>query len=52
MDTTTFLLALMTVCLVGVAIHAWRIGNERRDVALLGTIAALCSAGTVAVAVS
>jgi hypothetical protein len=48
MDNTVFLLALMAACMIGVTIHAARIGNERRDVALLGAIAALCSVGTTA----
>ena len=33
---TTFLFAILTVCLVGVTFHAWRLGNEKRDVVLLG----------------
>jgi hypothetical protein len=46
MDNTTMLLGLMAVCMLGVTINAWRIGNERRDVALLGAIAGVCSVGT------
>jgi uncharacterized membrane protein YadS len=46
MDNTTLLLALMTACLLGVTIHAWRIGNEKRDVVLLGATAAVCGIGT------
>jgi len=36
MDTSTLLLAILTLCLVGVTFHAWRLGNERRGVVLLG----------------
>jgi hypothetical protein len=46
MDTMTLLLAIMAVCMIGVTLHAWRIGNEKRDVALLGVVAVLFSAGT------
>lgn len=38
----------MTVILAGVTFHAWRLGNERRDVALLGTFCALCGVVTAA----
>jgi hypothetical protein len=50
MDNTTLLLGLMAVSLIGVTIHAWRLGNEKRDVALLGVVAALCSTGTAGAA--
>jgi hypothetical protein len=46
MDNTTMLLGLMAVCMVGATINAWRIGNERRDVVLLGVIAGVCGVGT------
>jgi hypothetical protein len=45
------LLALMTVVLAGVAAYAWRIGNERRDVALIGAFAGAFGASTAAVAI-
>ena len=48
MNTITLLLAILTVTLVGVTFHAWRLGNEQRDVALLGVFSALCGAGTAA----
>jgi hypothetical protein len=51
MDTATFLLALLTVTLAGVTFHAWRLGNERRDVALLGVFSGLLGAGTAATVV-
>ena len=31
MDNSTLLLAILTICLVGVTFHAWRLGNEKRD---------------------
>ena len=51
MDTTTFLLALLTVTLAGVAFQAWRLGNEKRDVALLGVCSGLLGAGTAVTAI-
>ncbi len=47
MDTATLLPALMTVVLLGVTFHAWRLGNDRRDVALLGAFSGACGLGTV-----
>jgi hypothetical protein len=52
MDTMTLLLTIMAVCMIGVTVHAWRIGNEKRDVALLGVLAVLLSAGAGVAAVS
>lgn len=52
MDNMSFLLGLMAACLIGVTLHAWRIGNERRDVVLLGVMAGLCSIGTAMLLVS
>ena len=46
MDTVVLLLAIMTVTLLGVTVHAWRLGNEKRDVVLLGTVGGLCGVGT------
>jgi hypothetical protein len=51
MDTTTLLLAILTVTLAGVALHAWRLGNEKRDVALLGVCSSLLGFGTVVTAI-
>jgi len=51
MDTSTLLLAILTFCLAGVTFQAWRLGNEKRDVALLGVCSALVGAGTTAAAV-
>ncbi len=48
MDNSTFLLGLLTATLIGVTFHAWRLGNEKRDVALLGVVGALCGLGTAA----
>ena len=50
MDTSTLLFAILTSTLVGVTFHAWRLGNEKRDVALLGVFSGLCGVGTVAAA--
>lgn len=43
MDDDTLASLIMTFTLLGVTWHAWRIGNERRDVALLGAFAAGCA---------
>ena len=46
LNDSTLMLGVMALCLIGVAFQAWRMGNERRDVALLGVLAAVCAAGT------
>ena len=51
MDTIVLLLAIMTVTLLGVTVHAWRLGNEKRDVALLGAVGGLCGVGTAFAAI-
>lgn len=50
MDSITLLISLMTAIMFAISFHAWRHGNERRDVALLGVIGGLGSVGTAAVA--
>ena len=45
MDTITLVFAVMTLCLAGVAFHAWRLGNEKRDIVLIGVCCALMGAG-------
>lgn len=45
MDTTTLIFGVMAAALAGVAIHAWRLGNEPRDVALLGALSSACGTG-------
>ena len=50
MDTSTLLFAILTTTLVGVTFHAWRLGNEKRDVALLGVFSGLCGVGTAVAA--
>jgi hypothetical protein len=46
MDTTFWLLLVLTVTMVGVAWHSRRIGNERRDVVLLSAVAGLFCVGS------
>ena len=46
MDTSTLFFAILTATLAGVTLHAWRLGNERRDVAFLGVCSGLCGVGT------
>ena len=52
MDTIVLLLGIMTASMLGVTADAWHLGNERRDVALLGAVGGLCGVGTVAAAFS
>jgi len=47
MDPFSLVLGLLTVTMLIVTFNAWRIGNEKRDVALLGTVGALLGVGTV-----
>ena len=47
MDTSTLLLAILTATLAGVTFQAWRLGNEKCDVALLGVFSGLLGVGTV-----
>ena len=51
MDTSTLLFAILTATLVGVTFHAWRLGNEKRDVVLLGVFSALMGMGTAVAAI-
>jgi hypothetical protein len=51
MNTAVLILSIMTATMLAVTFHAWRLGNEKRDVVLLGTISGLFSASTAAVAV-
>jgi hypothetical protein len=45
MDPITLVFASLTTCLVGVTFQAWRLGNEKRDVVLLGVFSGLLGAG-------
>jgi len=51
MDTTTLFLAILTSALAGAAFHAWRLGNEKRDVALLSAVSGMLGVGTLATVV-
>lgn len=51
MVSSTLLLAILTATLAGVTFQAWRLGNEKRDVALLGAFSGLLGVGTVVTAV-
>lgn len=51
MDTSTVLLAMLTATLAGVTAQAWRLGNEKRDIALLGVFSGLCGVGTAFTAI-
>jgi len=51
LDTSTLLFAILTATLVGVTFNAWRLGNEKRDVALLGVFSGLCGVGTAVTAI-
>lgn len=45
-DTPTLILGVLTLALLGVTLQAWRMGNERRDVALLGVCSGALGLGT------
>ncbi|WP_156901789.1 hypothetical protein [Azohydromonas australica] len=49
METLEIWLVFLTVVLLGCTVHAWRLGNEKRDVAFLGATSVLCGAGAAAV---
>ena len=51
MDTAVLLLAVVTATMFAVTFQAWRLGNEKRDVALLGAVGGLCSVGTAVAAI-
>lgn len=51
MDTAVLILAIMTATMFAVTFHAWRLGNEKRDVALLGAVGGVCGVGTAVVAI-
>lgn len=48
MDTLTLAGLLLALTLFAAAWQAWRIGNERRDVALLGLSGGVCAVGAAA----
>ncbi len=48
MDTTLWILLTLALVIGGVSWHAHRLGNERRDVSLLGTLAAILAIGSAA----
>ena len=51
MDTTVLLLAVVTATMFAVTFQAWRLGNEKRDVTLLGPVGGLCSVGAAVAAI-
>ena len=51
MDTNTLFLGLMAAAMVCVTSQARRIGNEKRDVAVLGAAGLLCGVGAVVSAI-
>lgn len=51
MDSSTIAFGLMTLTLAGVAWHARRLGNDGRDVVLLGAFSGLCGVGAAVAAV-
>jgi hypothetical protein len=51
MDTVALVLAVMTATMFAVTFHAWRLGNEKRDVVPLGAVGGLCGVGTAVAAI-
>lgn len=52
MDLLTLALSIGTLVLLVTAYQSWRLGNEERDVALLGIFAGLCGSGAAMSAVA
>lgn len=50
MDFVAVSLLVLAVGLLGATLHAWRIGNDRRDLGLLGAVTGFAGAGAVAAA--
>lgn len=50
MENSTLLFFILSLCMVAVTFHAWRLGHEKRDVVLLGVFSCLMGAGTAAAA--
>ncbi len=51
MDTPAWMLLTLALVMAGVAWHARRPGDERRGIAVLGTVAALFAIGSAAAVV-
>lgn len=51
METSTLLFSILTACLAWVTFQAWRMGNEKRDVVLLGVLSGLMGTGTAVIAI-
>ena len=50
-DAVTLFFAVLAATLVAVTAHAWRLGNEKRDVVLLGAFGGLCGVGAAVSAI-
>lgn len=50
MDIAVVSLSAMALTMLVVTLQAWRLGLERRDVALAGAVGGLCGSGAVAAA--
>lgn len=50
MEFVTASLVILAVGLLGATLHAWRLGNDRRDVGLLGAVTGFAGAGAAAAA--
>jgi hypothetical protein len=50
MNTAVILHAIITATMSAVTFHAWRLGNEKRDVARLGAVGGVCGVGTAVAA--
>jgi hypothetical protein len=46
-NTLVLVLATLAATMLGVSMHAWRLRNEKRDVAVLGALGGLLGAGTL-----
>ncbi len=51
MDIITLLTVSMTATMCAATFHAWRLGNARRGMSLLGAVSGMCGVGTVVAAI-
>lgn len=51
MHTSTLVFVILTLCMFGVTFQAWRLGNEKRDVVLLGVFSGMLGVGTAVSAI-
>lgn len=51
MDSSVVFLAILTATMLAAAFNPWRLGNEKRDAAILGAVDGICAASTALAAI-